>query len=60
MSSLRKFEALLFSKQSLNEPVQLFSADEGYMGEALPGLRDLHAHQPKRGVSFLMPGEPVP
>ena len=33
MSSLRKFEALLFSEQPLNEPVQLFSADEGYMGE---------------------------
>ena len=26
MSSLRKFEALLFSEQPLNEPVQLFSA----------------------------------
>ena len=60
MSSLRKFEALLFSKQPLNEPVQLFSADEGYMGEAFPGLRDLDANQSEWRASFLMPGKPVP
>jgi hypothetical protein len=39
MGSLRKFEALLLSEQPLNEPVQLLSADEGYTGEAFPGLR---------------------
>jgi hypothetical protein len=60
MSSLRKFEGLLFSEQPLNEPVQLLSADESYMGEALPGLRDFDANQSERRVSFLMPGEPVP
>jgi hypothetical protein len=38
--SLRKFEALLYSEQPLDEPVQLLSADEGYMGEAFPGLRE--------------------
>jgi hypothetical protein len=40
MGSLREFEALLFSEEPLDEPVQLLSADEGYMGEAFPGLRD--------------------
>jgi len=57
---LRKFEALLFSEQALDEPAQLLSTDEGYMGEAFLGLRDLDANQSKRRVSFLMPGEPVP
>ena len=60
MGTLRKFEALLFSEQPLDEPVQLFSADEGYMGEAFPGFRDLDANQSERHVSFLMAGEPVP
>ena len=40
MGSLRKFEALLLSEQPFDEPVQLLSTDEGYMGEAFPGLRD--------------------
>ena len=60
MGTLRKFEALLFSEQPLDEPVQLLSTDEDYMSEAFPGLRDLDANQSKRRVSFLMPGEPVP
>ena len=36
MGSLREFEALLCSEQPLDEPVQLLSADERYMGQALP------------------------
>jgi len=60
MGTLRKFEALLFSEQPLEEPVQLLSTDEGYMGEAFPGLRDLDANQSERRASFLMPGKPVP
>src|SRR5258708_2084017 len=60
MGTLRKFEALLISEQPLHEPVQLFSADEGYTGEAFPGLRDLYANQSERRASFLMPGKPVP
>jgi len=60
MGTLRKFEALLFSEQPLDEPVQLLSTDEDYMSEAFPGLRDLDANQSERRVSFLMPGEPVP
>jgi hypothetical protein len=36
MGTLRKFEALLFSEQPLDEPVQFLSADEGYM--ARPSL----------------------
>ena len=58
MGTLPKFEALLFSEQPLDEPVQLLSRDEGYMGEAFPGLRDLDVNQSKRRVSFLMPREP--
>ena len=46
MGTLRKFEALLFSEQPLDEPIQLLSADEGYIGEAFPRrLRDLDANQ---------------
>jgi len=56
MGSLRKFEALLFSEQPLDEPIQLLSADEGDMGEAFPRLRDLDANQSERRASFLMPG----
>jgi hypothetical protein len=33
MGTLRKFEALLFSEHTFNEPVQLLSTDEGYMVE---------------------------
>ena len=44
MGWLRKFEALLLSEQPFDEPVQLLSADEGYMSEAFPGLRDLDAN----------------
>jgi hypothetical protein len=60
VGSLRKFEALLLSEQPLNEPVQLLSADEGYTGEAFPGLRDLDANQSEWRAPFLMPGKPVP
>jgi hypothetical protein len=60
MGSLRKFEALLFSEQPLDEAVQLHSTDEGYMGEAFPGLRDHEEDQSNRRVSFLMQREPVP
>ena len=46
MGSLRKFEALLFSEQPLDEPIQLLSADEGYMREAFSHcLRDLDTNQ---------------
>jgi hypothetical protein len=60
MGTLREFEALLFSEQPPDEPVQLLSTDEGYMGEAFPGLRDLEANQSERRASFLTPGKPVP
>src|ERR1700730_17878602 len=60
MGTLRKFEALVFSEQPLEKPVQLLSADEGYLCEDFPGLRDLDANQSERRASFLMPGKPVP
>jgi hypothetical protein len=60
MGSLWKFEALFLSEHTLDEPVQLLSANERYSDESLLGLRDLGADQSERGTSFLMPGKPVP
>ncbi len=43
MGSLWKFEALFLSEHTLDEPVQLLSANERYSDESLLGLRDLGA-----------------
>ena len=60
MGSLRKLEGFALFRNPIDEPVQLLSADEGYVRVTFPGLRYLDANQSERRASFLMPGEPVP
>jgi len=54
MGSLWKFEALFLSEHTLDEPVQLLSANERYSDESLLGLRDLGAEP--IGTGHFFPG----
>ena len=60
MGSLRKLEGFALFRNPIDEPVQLLSADEGYVRVTFPGLRYLDANQLERRASFLIPGQPVP